>query len=483
MWTGLSSLKSLQLRSDAITTIQAGPFSELGQLEILNLAYNSLHMVHSSMWKGLNYLKVLNLEGTLLNTILPRGFFNLPKLEILDLSYTKLNSFPLDVFDPQYFENGHPKNLTLNLRKVPLECDDCLCWMKKGEEEGWLHWWKRFTIDGKAKHLGGLDAESSAEENEGACYATLYSCHWDDCEQQIIANVFEMILFLTKVLSWTLLWVNLRRIYLLYEKMFHWLDLWSQVNFGTRLGNRQTQLFRHLAKPGWVQKQGQVSTVSTTGDLCFSCCSAYLLQKNYIEHQAKERRWIVRGKICFERSSLCFHGQQHVVCRLDVEQWKTHMYKLTHLHKMTTVLVRFNKPLQGSRECVQGLKNRISNSDIVRSGFDTIPYKNVTVDMLWFETGKQWFCVLEQRHDCMFSWVWAAVFILWWEVASKASTTHRQCSKEWNSNRMRQAPHLWEQVSDFLCKRLFVCVSSEKETLAWKAPQQKIYRIYNYWTL
>ena len=36
--------------------------------------------------------------------------------------------------------NGHPANLTLIISGNPLQCDSRLCWIKEGEEEGWITW-------------------------------------------------------------------------------------------------------------------------------------------------------------------------------------------------------------------------------------------------------------------------------------------------------------------------------------------------------
>lgn len=141
---GLSSLKSLLLRRNQIVTIEAGAFRELGELEILDLFANQIDSIHPDMWLGLDSLKKLQLEYNNIKAIPVEGFFHLPKLETLVLSRNfELESFTMNTFDPQYFEDGHPKDLTLGLGKLALVCDENLCWLKKGEEEGWIDWLKR----------------------------------------------------------------------------------------------------------------------------------------------------------------------------------------------------------------------------------------------------------------------------------------------------------------------------------------------------
>ncbi len=162
MWTGLSSLKNLILKHDGITTIQAGTFRDMGKLETLDLWGNKLHLVHPAMWKGLNSLSELGLGLNQLRTVPPRGFANLPHLQKLNLNHNKLTTLTLDVLDPQYFENGHPKNLSLSIMYLPLDCDDCLCWLKEGEEEGWIYWYGTFVPENAIPQcLRATNADSS----------------------------------------------------------------------------------------------------------------------------------------------------------------------------------------------------------------------------------------------------------------------------------------------------------------------------------
>ncbi len=140
-WTGLGSLKHLTLSRCQITMIEAGAFSELGELVYLSLFVNLIHTIHPDMWLGLNSLRTLWLEFNNITHIPPRGFSNLPMLNKLGLGRNlELKRLPMNVFDPQYFEDGHPKDLTLGLSYVSLVCDESLCWLKEGEEGGWIHW-------------------------------------------------------------------------------------------------------------------------------------------------------------------------------------------------------------------------------------------------------------------------------------------------------------------------------------------------------
>ena len=95
--------------------------------------------MNGNMWLGLNSLTRLDLQYNLqMQTILPGGLSNLPKLDLLHLHNNGLKTLSKDIFTINDCPDGHPPILRLTLRDNPLVCDTKLCWLKKGEEEGWL---------------------------------------------------------------------------------------------------------------------------------------------------------------------------------------------------------------------------------------------------------------------------------------------------------------------------------------------------------
>ena len=93
------------------------------------------------MWLGLNSLTTLHLQNnTQMQIIPPGGLSNLPKLDLLHLHNNWLKTPTKDIFTINDYpdSNGHPPILRLTLRASPLVCDTKLCWLKKGEEEGWI---------------------------------------------------------------------------------------------------------------------------------------------------------------------------------------------------------------------------------------------------------------------------------------------------------------------------------------------------------
>ena len=148
MFNGMPHLRVLNIAENGIHTISEGCFRNLGNLDELYLTANKLATVNGNMWLGLNSLSHLDLQFTpQMQTIPPGGLSNLPKLDLLHLHNNGLRTLTKDIFTINDYpdSSGHPPSLRLSLRGNPLVCDTKLCWLKKGEEEGWL----RFrTYDG-----------------------------------------------------------------------------------------------------------------------------------------------------------------------------------------------------------------------------------------------------------------------------------------------------------------------------------------------
>ena len=141
MFNGMPHLRILNIAENGVHTISEGCFSNLGHLEELYLTANDLSTVNGKMWLGLNSLTHLDLQFTSqMQNIPPGGLSNLPKLDVLHLHNNGLKTLTKDIFTINDYpeSNGHPPILRLSLRANPLVCDTKLCWLKKGEEEGWL---------------------------------------------------------------------------------------------------------------------------------------------------------------------------------------------------------------------------------------------------------------------------------------------------------------------------------------------------------
>ena len=84
-------LQTLNLSSNSIKSIRKSTedFSPQLQLKTLDLSWNCLQILHSSLLSGLSNLKALNLSHNQLHT-LANGAFQLPMLVHLDLTYNKL---------------------------------------------------------------------------------------------------------------------------------------------------------------------------------------------------------------------------------------------------------------------------------------------------------------------------------------------------------------------------------------------------------
>ena len=140
MFNGLSSLDELNLNNNDIDTIELVCFSNLNNLDYLYISSNDLTSVSGSMWEGLQsptwlsiYLYVNNIAE-----MKPGCFSNLPHLERLYLYGNRFTTIDHNVFDPHDYPNsdGHPRQLRLSFGA--MQCDSRLCWLKRGEQLGWI---------------------------------------------------------------------------------------------------------------------------------------------------------------------------------------------------------------------------------------------------------------------------------------------------------------------------------------------------------
>ena len=141
MFNGLASLTTLHMSSNLIETIPDGCFSDLRKLNNLYLNINKLSAISGNMWLGLSVLKYLYLYNNGIAALKPGDLDHLPMLERLLLYNNPLTTLSHTIFDPSVYPdtNGHPGRIQLALGL--MKCNSSLCWLKKGEQQGWITWW------------------------------------------------------------------------------------------------------------------------------------------------------------------------------------------------------------------------------------------------------------------------------------------------------------------------------------------------------
>ena len=128
----------------------------------LRLDHNNLVTIKQTMWTGLVSLKWLDLSRNHIKHIEPLAFTELTQLQGLFLSYNQLTTLTEDIFAPDY----HPDLVTLHSNPLP-EDDLILCWIQDGEEEGWI---SGFTLD--ASTTIQCDKEGMHNKTGNACCLT-----------------------------------------------------------------------------------------------------------------------------------------------------------------------------------------------------------------------------------------------------------------------------------------------------------------------
>ena len=122
-WFGLSNVIELDLSDNS-----GG---------VLGSHYRDHSLIRGGMWLELTSLRKLNLRNNWIGTLQSGAFSNLPHLNELDLgdnTIMELKTLDSNIFGP----DGHPSKLILGISGNLLDCDAARCWLKEGEEEGWL---------------------------------------------------------------------------------------------------------------------------------------------------------------------------------------------------------------------------------------------------------------------------------------------------------------------------------------------------------
>ena len=143
MWSpDLRKLVLVDLDDNQISTLHDGAFTSLTKLKYLNLGSNQIREIRGDMWRKLRYVRWVNLEQNQINAVPSDGFGNLRSIKRISLKNNNLTTLDCDVFDPKDFPGyrRHPRKLGLKLGGNPLQCDSRMCWIKRGEDAGWIYW-------------------------------------------------------------------------------------------------------------------------------------------------------------------------------------------------------------------------------------------------------------------------------------------------------------------------------------------------------
>ena len=132
MFKGLQSMQHLELDNNGIYHIEGKSFFHLPLCTKLYLN-DKLTQVKEDTFVGLFSLKVLDISRNQISHIEYGSFTKTSRLGHLYLSSNKLRTLEQDVFSiPQ---NGE---ITLLIENNPFQCDSRICWIKQGEEDGWI---------------------------------------------------------------------------------------------------------------------------------------------------------------------------------------------------------------------------------------------------------------------------------------------------------------------------------------------------------
>ena len=97
-FAGLTEMQFLEMENNELRTLPAGVFAGLGELQVLSLNYNQVTALSSGLLSDLTALQRIGMRGNRLGS-LPAGIFSgLTQLRTVHLSGNQLTSLPSDVF-------------------------------------------------------------------------------------------------------------------------------------------------------------------------------------------------------------------------------------------------------------------------------------------------------------------------------------------------------------------------------------------------
>ena len=113
----LDNLERLVLRANQLTEIKRGAFDGLKSLETLRLNDNKITRLQSCLLRGLTKLRHLHLRNNSISSLDNDVFSPTPLLHSLDLSFNRLTTLNFELF-----ENLHDLRGTFTVWGNPFEC-------------------------------------------------------------------------------------------------------------------------------------------------------------------------------------------------------------------------------------------------------------------------------------------------------------------------------------------------------------------------
>ena len=137
--------KIVDFSDNRISVIHTASFENIPNLENISLSKNALESVNLDMFLGLKKLTYLDLSSNKISSI-SRG-----KIDQMLKTKNKVFNFPttlllhdnqLTTLDRSSFPKLLESPLTLSMQENPFLCDEGLCWLKKSELNGTIHWYQ-----------------------------------------------------------------------------------------------------------------------------------------------------------------------------------------------------------------------------------------------------------------------------------------------------------------------------------------------------
>ena len=99
MFSGLTKLEHIYLIGNPFEFIEKGAFVGLHNVKEMDLSGSNLHIINPGMFEGLRNVVLLNLSYNLIETVLDDSFQHLGKLDKMDLQGNKIISFQAGIFN------------------------------------------------------------------------------------------------------------------------------------------------------------------------------------------------------------------------------------------------------------------------------------------------------------------------------------------------------------------------------------------------
>ncbi len=131
----LANLVRINLRYNKISDIDPFSFSAVPSVREIDLWSNRLTVIGQFMFAGLPLLKKLWFWRNDIHTIEPGCFHDNTELRFLQLGWNDLKTLPESMFN---MKNHRAELNPLSIEGNPLMCDVSVCWVRKGEENGWI---------------------------------------------------------------------------------------------------------------------------------------------------------------------------------------------------------------------------------------------------------------------------------------------------------------------------------------------------------